>query len=1088
MKPRLGNFDIIEQIDPGGYTIVYRAKEQMGHGVTRPAAIKILQGWKHEDPEQVAALRREVGVLAELSACPNIVTIYAFDIDPEIGPWIAMELGGKSVRHAQTDEPADPNVVRQLLRDILRALTAMHGAKPMVLHRDLKPNNILSTGIGTWKLADFGLAKRSESESTLNVLTVQYAAPELLDGSIGKEGPWTDLYSLGLVAYELALGRKLYKAQFPSVFDPFAGPDATRVDERPKWMYWHTSQQMTLKPLAELLPGFPKDLSDLVASMVLKAPTERVQSASDALARLKEASDVPAPRVALPAAYAREESRAARASNNNVLLAAVTLAALAVVLLLGGWLYTTIGSRPSVTFANKGKFSGDGALVAVSGQVRNMSARASAAIVTSDGTRVPVNPDASGKFSVDVRLPKLGESSARFRLSEGTVRLIEQPITLERVAPKVVRVVVTTNPPARDVELTFQPSGGDAKPIVVRTSERGLAEAVVPYGRFEVRLSHPRYTPGSRQYETGADASKTITANLVPLTDSAIADARRAFLSAVESTASLASAGDSDAIMALERTLGDLTLLEGEQPDDEARRRLSIVQEMIDVAKRAAAGDARAGTRLADLRAEVEDMVRGAKTAGGSERRQAIMRELTDAVERSLKGETSAIDRLGSLRVEIAELDAQENAGISEAAQRVRLLNEMYELAGRASRGDSSASVALRGSLRQFEALPVPLPEGGPSNRRKLLMDAVASATRSAAGGNPEAVGEIRRAREALVDLDKQDRIAAPVASRRARLLTDLVNLAESAARGDVQSALRLRQVEQELFAIDTPGVRLSVFAGRDSETLNRRATLVREMGDVASDVSRNPAALDKLRKIRTELQALEVAEGTASESTPLGRRRSELLTELSEVTELAAGGSLRAQERLDMIRRELAILVAIDQSGGNAEQFGETAFAILGSAPSLSLIDRGTLLQLPDDQFAAYVENVIPRGALSVEVVPNLRRLRLRGILLTEREFEILSGRLEPAMPRLMLETRIDAWAVARRLEERLRKQGYESVRVHPYLGKEQTTLYVQASIGEQGSIEMLERAARDCVLDHDIVVVQRAPKAATPAPSPGG
>ncbi|MFN9971181.1 MAG: protein kinase domain-containing protein, partial [Phycisphaerae bacterium] len=133
-------------------------------------------------------------------------------------------------------------------------------------HRDIKPSNILLGMFGAWKISDFGLAKVGAADDTLRALSVQYTAPELLDAQRGSIGPWTDLYALGMTIYHFALGDKLFRDQFPAIYTD----QATKAsDERPKWMFWHTSQQ-TLKPLAELLSGFPKDLSDLVAAMTNK--------------------------------------------------------------------------------------------------------------------------------------------------------------------------------------------------------------------------------------------------------------------------------------------------------------------------------------------------------------------------------------------------------------------------------------------------------------------------------------------------------------------------------------------------------------------------------------------------------------------------------------------------------------------------------------------------------------------------------------------------------------------------------------------------------------------------------------------------
>lgn len=1083
MKQKLGNFELLEQIDPGGYTIVYRAREVMGHGVTRPAAVKILQGWKADDPEQIAALRREVSVLADLSNCPNIVTIYAFDIDPEVGPWIAMELGGKSARHVITDEPGNPVMIRQLLRDILRAFIAIHGAKPPVLHRDLKPNNILLTEIGTWKLADFGLAKRSDSESTLNVLTVQYAAPELLDGSLGKEGPWTDLYSLGLVAYEMALGRTLYKAQFPSVFDPFAGPDATRVDERPKWMYWHTTAHMTLKPLAELLPDFPKDMSDLIAAMIAKPVTERVQSSQAALSQLRETNDLPAGRGF--AGVRRDQPREKESS--SLLMAIVAVAVLALVVLLGGWLYLQIGSRPVVSLAHKeGKIVTESGSAVVKGRIRNMPNRAVAAIVTRDGVSFRIAPDMQGNFTTEVRLDKLGQLPATLRLTDGPTRLVEMPISFERNPPKLVRISLTTNPPTPDAEVQFTSGRPDAAPIITKTNEKGVVEEPIPYGRFVARITHPRYLPAERQTDTGFEATKSLTVNLQPLPDSALREARRSILLAAEKAAERASQGDADSVPALERASRDLALLEGATDDPEAKRRLSLVGEMIDVARRSLERDSRAQARLDTLRAEVQDLARSSLADQGSERRQAVMRDLADAVERVIKGDRSAVDQISQIRSQISELDAQEGAGFGEASQRTRLLNEIYGISARAASGEAMAIASIREAYRTFQAMPVPVETGSASNRRRNLMEQLSTHIRKASGGDSAAVDGMRRVREGIVELDKTERVASALAARRAKLLGEAISLAESASKGSTVSGVRLRELEQELFALDATGVAALASAVRDLGSLERRAVLVREMADVARAIARDPGSADRLKTIRVELQAIEVAESSLSTSGAAAQRRMDLLTELASIGEMASGGDRAAYDRLQLIQRELAILVAVEQAAGDADRFSEIAAAMLGSAPSLSLLDRGTLLQLPDDQFIAFIRAVVPTGAIDIDTVLNVRRIRLQGVVLNAQELSLLNARLEPATPRLMLEVRADPWALTRRLTERMQMHGFTAVRVHPYLKPGETTLYVQYQSGGEELYERARTIALDFVVDQSIVVVQPVQAVTAPSPAP--
>src|SRR5690606_8643791 len=78
-------------------------------------------------------------------------------------------------------------------------------------------------------------------------------------------------------------GQELFKKQFPSVYDPQGGGGG---DERPKWMYFHTSMQMTVPPLKEVIEGYPEDLSDLIAAMMTKPVRERIDSAELCLQRL----------------------------------------------------------------------------------------------------------------------------------------------------------------------------------------------------------------------------------------------------------------------------------------------------------------------------------------------------------------------------------------------------------------------------------------------------------------------------------------------------------------------------------------------------------------------------------------------------------------------------------------------------------------------------------------------------------------------------------------------------------------------------------------------------------------------------------
>lgn len=1068
MKKRLGNFELLEQIDPGGYTVVWRAVEQMGHGITRPAAVKLLQGWQTQNQEQIDQLRKEVSALADICQCPNIVTIYAFDIDDEIGPWIAMELGGRSLRHFISDDPADPGSVRQLLRDCLRALMAIHGARPVIIHRDIKPNNILSTEFGSWKLADFGLAKRSETESTLNVLTVQYSAPELLDVSLGKECAATDLYSLGLVAYEYALGRKGYKAQFPSIYDPYADEKAKAGDDRPKWMYWHTSPQMTVKPLAEVIEGFPKDLSDLIASMTSKSIADRPASASDAMARLHEASAPPRQMVSTHSIDGIRRSKSEKSSLVPLLMTAMVAV---LVLTLAAWLYIEISSRPVITLANDASFKSDAPMVAVSGKIRNFPGRGSATIQLADGARYPVTIDSDGAFSAEVRAARIGETGGQLRVLSSTgAELASRNLRVERQPPRQVTVVTTTRPPVADAVVRIKETGSET-PIVLRTSANGQAEASVKFGKFELEVEHPRYAPGAGSFDTGVDPTRTVTATLNPLSEGDIASKRRGLLGELDDVLRRVTGGDKAALERLAEIRRDMILMEPTPNAPEAQRRVSIMQEMIDTAERAFTGDARASTRLMELRAEAVQAEASAQAVAGSEQRQALMRELAELTDRATARDASVLPRLRQLQSDIRQLDAEEGASAQASARRARLLGEIGEAAERSARGDAQAAVRLREARRDLEGIEVPRVTRGISPKRAELADKLDDAASRAAKGEEAAIGEFKRLAAEIQELDKDESVQPVTATRRARLLGDMLALAEQAGRGNIDAALRLKGLQRDLAALDG---RTTVATSVDEDVNARRRTaLVRELGELVGKLrADDTAAPERIRKIRSELQMIDVSEGGAT--TTIGRRRADLLTELAAATELASARDENALVRIRDIQRELAVLLAVEQAGGDAASFATLATELLGGPPSLDLIDRATLLSLSDNLFRSFVETIVPTGAITVETVPNLRRIRVRGTVLNEREMQLLMVRLEPALPRLMTELRVDPWAVCRRLGEELESSGATRVRVHPHIAANDNEMFVQyeRSSGIEG--ETVMRVSRRYVIDSDLIRLQ--------------
>ena len=106
-----------------------------------------------------------------------------------------------------------PREVGRVVEHVCHGLAALHGLQPPVLHNRLHPGNILACPANHYKVTEFGLAAPATAEPTLAMDSVRYASPELLNKEFGRVGPAADLYALGHVAYEMALGGKLHRQQ-----------------------------------------------------------------------------------------------------------------------------------------------------------------------------------------------------------------------------------------------------------------------------------------------------------------------------------------------------------------------------------------------------------------------------------------------------------------------------------------------------------------------------------------------------------------------------------------------------------------------------------------------------------------------------------------------------------------------------------------------------------------------------------------------------------------------------------------------------------------------------------------------------------
>jgi tRNA A-37 threonylcarbamoyl transferase component Bud32 len=246
--------------------VVYKARHLK---LNRLVALKMLRAGRDADAEEVARLQTEAEVVARLQH-PNVVQIF------EVGEWegrpfLAMEFcPGGSLEKRLTGTPLAAREAAQLVEALARAVEAAHQAR--VLHRDLKPGNVLLDAQGTPKVTDFGLAKKLDdqghTQSGAILGTASYMAPEQASGRSKQVGPAADVYALGAILYECLTGRP-----------PFKGDNLLETLE----------QVRTRHPVAprRLQAGVPTDLEVICLKCLQKDMTARYASAGELAADLR---------------------------------------------------------------------------------------------------------------------------------------------------------------------------------------------------------------------------------------------------------------------------------------------------------------------------------------------------------------------------------------------------------------------------------------------------------------------------------------------------------------------------------------------------------------------------------------------------------------------------------------------------------------------------------------------------------------------------------------------------------------------------------------------------------------------------------
>ena len=271
----LGRYEIVSELGKGAMGVVYRANDPL---LSREVAVKTVN--MSSDPQEMAEY--EARFYQEAKAAgglnhPNIVTIYDIGKSGNVA-YMAMELldGAELRALMKPGEPIPHSRAVEIAAQVADGLAYAH--QHGVVHRDVKPANIMILSAGTAKIMDFGIARMRTAEVRTQTGVVlgspRYMSPEQVSGR--RAEPRSDIFSLGVILYEMLTGKPA-----------FTGDDVTSV------MF----QILNVAPPAPstLVPGLPEVLDFIVAKALAKPPDDRYQDAAEFARDLRSAKDAPAP-------------------------------------------------------------------------------------------------------------------------------------------------------------------------------------------------------------------------------------------------------------------------------------------------------------------------------------------------------------------------------------------------------------------------------------------------------------------------------------------------------------------------------------------------------------------------------------------------------------------------------------------------------------------------------------------------------------------------------------------------------------------------------------------------------------------------
>ena len=260
-----GRYEVLKRVGSGGMADIYMAK---AHKLNRNVAVKVLKSEYVEDEKFLKKFETEAQAVARLSH-PNIVNIYDVGIEDGIN-YIVMELaeGITLKEYIRKKGYLSPKETVEISTQIASAIS--HAHKNHIIHRDIKPQNILVSDTGIIKVTDFGIAKATSSNTVTSTATamgsVHYISPEQAKGRFCDEK--SDIYSLGITMYEMVTGHV-----------PFDHENGVTI------ALMHLQNEIT--PPSQIRDGIPDSLEKIILKCTMKKPEERYQTADDLIADLR---------------------------------------------------------------------------------------------------------------------------------------------------------------------------------------------------------------------------------------------------------------------------------------------------------------------------------------------------------------------------------------------------------------------------------------------------------------------------------------------------------------------------------------------------------------------------------------------------------------------------------------------------------------------------------------------------------------------------------------------------------------------------------------------------------------------------------